>query len=121
MRVLKVNEDNELVRENGDFVWLYDGDAIVQLIRQRLQVFKGEWFMNVLLGVDYFGVIFPSTSSDFTRYIEIKRVVESVPGVTKLISLTIELENATTRSYRFIMDIEADYGTIVFNDVFNVA
>ena len=117
IRVLKIDSDGKFVRENGDFVWLTDNDAITQVIKQKIQIFKGEWFMDLDLGVDYYNIIFPKTSSDFSRYLEFKRVVESVPGVVQVIDLNIELISATTREYQLNMRIEADYGIIIFDEV----
>jgi len=117
IKVLKVDSDGLAVRENGDFVWLVDNDAVTQLVGQKLRMFKGEWFLDLTLGVDYFGVIFPKTSSDFKRYLEIKRVVESVPGITSLLSAKIVLTDKATRAYQMSLEMTGDYGTINFNEV----
>ena len=117
VRVLKVTDEGKIVRENGDFVWLEDNDAITQLVRQKIKVFKGEWFLDLDLGIDYYGIIFPKASSDFARYLEFKRVVESVPGVISLVDFNIEVISAVTREYRITMNITADYGTIIFDEV----
>jgi len=117
IKVLKIDSDGRTVRENGDFVWLTDNDAITQLVRQRIQIFKGEWFMNIELGIDYYNVVFPKGTSDFRKYLEFKRVVEEVPGVIRLLSASLAVENLAQRTYRLRMDISADYGTINFDEV----
>lgn len=117
IKVLKIDSDGKVVRENGDFVWLEDNEAIIQLIKQKIQMFKGEWFMDLNLGIDYYNIIFPKTSSDFRRYLEFKRVIETVPGVISILDMKLVVENIAIRSYRLTMNISADYGTIIFNEV----
>ena len=117
IKILKVDSDGKVVRENGDFVWLTDNDAITQLVRQRIQVFKGEWFMNIELGIDYYNIIFPKATSDFRKYLEFKRVVEEVPGVQRLLSATLTVVDLTQRSYRLQMDIKANADIIKFDEV----
>ena len=112
IRVLKITDDGKLARERGDFVWLTGADAVVQLLKQRLRVFKGECFMDITLGPDYFDVIFPKTSSDFRRYLELKRVIEGTPGVIELISLEIKPINKERRHYEFEFKVKSDYGQL---------
>ena len=116
IQVLKIDSDGKVVRENGDFVWLQDSYAITQLVRQKISMFKGEWAFDINLGIDYYNEVFPKTVSDFRRYLEFKRVVESVPGVISLIDFKIESTNTTTRSYTITMNISSDYGTINFEE-----
>ena len=117
MRILKVNKKGELVRENGLLVFAEGVDAIVQLITQKLQVIKGEWFFNLDLGVDYFNVIFPKQTSDFKRFIEFRKTIDTVPGVVKVTSMQIEVVDARKRHYKITAKITTDLGIIDYEEV----
>lgn len=117
MRVLKVSKDGQFVRENGDFVWLEGKDAVQQMIRQFLLTIKGEVYIDDTLGVDYKNRIFPKSSSNFARYLEIKRVIMTVPGVQKVLQMEFITVNQAKREYKIIADIQGDLGFIEFNEV----
>lgn len=116
IKVLKVDSENKLVIENGDFVWLEDDDAVTQLLGQRLRTFKNEWLYDTDLGVDYFGVVFPKGSTDREIYAEIRKVTEEVPGITGVLSMSLDHDTAT-RTLTVTLSASSDYGTINFNEV----
>ena len=52
MSDLRINQENELIIENGDLVLTTVAvDNISQNTRQRLRIFKGEWFLDRTLGL----------------------------------------------------------------------
>ncbi len=52
-RDLLLDDTNDLVIENGDFVFARGLDAIAQSCRIALQMFEGEWFLDQSVGIPY--------------------------------------------------------------------
>ncbi len=93
----KINEDNELVFVNGDLVFVSGIDAVVQGCRIVLQMFQGEWFLNLDAGIPYWQSILgfkPSVAIEAAR-IFFRRELELVPGVDKVIKLDISYSGPT--------------------------
>lgn len=58
---------------DGSLHLLHDLDALQQLIKQRLQVWQGEYYLDTTLGVNWDGILgskFAPTESDITDVIE---------------------------------------------------
>lgn len=117
MRIIKINSLGQFVRENGDFVWLSGTDAVKQLIRQFIQTFKGEVFLDITDGVDYKTKIFPKDASDFSRYTEFKRTILKVPGVKDIIDMEFSVVNAAKREYRVKINVQGTEETFLFDEV----
>lgn len=49
---------NDLAIENSDLQVVKDLDWLVQSVKVKFQTFKGEWFLNTTVGLDYFGLVF---------------------------------------------------------------
>jgi len=116
IQILQVDSDGKLVIEDGELVWLYDNDAVTQLIAQRLKTFKGECDFNTELGVDYYGVIFKKGASDFVIYTELRNIIEETPGVVRLIQMQLARDNSL-RELTVTCSVESDYGTIDLSEV----
>jgi hypothetical protein len=52
-RDLLLDSSNDLVIENGDFVFARGIDAVAQSCRIALQMFEGEWFLDQSVGIPY--------------------------------------------------------------------
>lgn len=87
---LKVDEaTGDLVFENGNFVLIYDDDALIQRLRIRLQDVKGNWFRNTEYGTDWFGSIL-GKQSNVVRRAEIRRVLRETDGIRSVTRLELE-------------------------------
>lgn len=74
----------DVVIVNGDVPTVSGTAAILQNILQTLNVFLGEWFLNVNLGVNYFGqVLTKNANQRIIDAIMIDQIL-AVPGVTAL-------------------------------------
>ena len=94
---LKLDDDNDLVIENGDLSFTSGIEAIIQQCRVHLQIFQGEWFLNLDIGIPYWQSILgekPKTAIAAAR-IFMRRELELVPGVNKVTRLDIEYVGAT--------------------------
>lgn len=109
----KFNEDTwDLVIENNDLVAVTGLEAVRQNLRQRLGMFKGEWFLNLQKGVPYFQEIFKKDYSPSEVDAAFKITILNTPGVLELLDYNLELDNVTgkmnlsfkVRSYDGIID-----------------
>lgn len=88
------------------------GESLCQLIRIKLRMVLGEWFMDNTLGIDYFGQVFVK-HPDLTKIQSMfKSVILSTPGVSGLIAYTQTL-NTATRALTITATIKADTGNLV--------
>ena len=79
------------------FTIISDPDYIVQKIKNRLLVFKGEWFLNRTLGLPYFQDILEK--QDNLRYIQVlfSNEILKINGITDIVSLEIINYNSSNR------------------------
>lgn len=52
MKAFKLDENGDLVRENGTFVRIEGDEELAQQIRMAIQTDKGEWFLDEEEGMD---------------------------------------------------------------------
>ncbi len=70
-------------------------DGVAQSIRQRLQLFQGEWFLNLEEGTPYFTEILGAKFNEAKIRGAIRPVILAAPGVTELLSLAVAFDGAT--------------------------
>lgn len=68
----------------GDLATVDGRAAILQNILQTLGIFRGEWFLDVTLGIDYFGQILIKNAKPSTINTIFISEILSVPGVISL-------------------------------------
>lgn len=108
---LKLDDNNELVIENGDLVFTRGIDAIVQQCRIALQMFQGEWFLNLDVGIPYWEKILgekPATAIEAAR-IFFRRELQLVEGVNRVTKLDISY-TGTTRSLNVTWQVNTVFG-----------
>jgi hypothetical protein len=84
---------------DGDIATLQSTDvvSIVQHVKQRLQLFRGEWFLAPSEGLPYFQVVLvksPNPNAVRAAFIE---VIEGTPGITKVDRLDLLVDTANRR------------------------
>lgn len=109
LSTIKQNKDNwgELLIENGRFITIYDGEALAQLIKGRLLLFRGEYYLNVNKGLDYNNILGAKTPPTEQEVIE---VIEDLGYGLGVISINIELR--TDRKLTITFVAESDFGAI---------
>src|SRR5687768_16017759 len=83
------DDDNKIVFENGDLVFSTGIQAIVQQCRIAMQMFQGEWFLNLDAGLPYWESILgqkPTTAMQAAQ-IYVRRELELVDGVVEVLKL----------------------------------
>lgn len=82
-----------LIDENG--LSLISGlEGIAQLVRFRLGMFKGEWFLNLDIGVDWYSLLGEHYDEAKTRAV-IAAEIADVPGVLAVTELSIAFDGRT--------------------------
>lgn len=91
--------------ENGD---LYVGpnglefvsglEGVGQLVVIAIRMFLGEWFLNLDKGMPWFQEILGQKDAEDTLRRRLAETALGVPGVTAIISLTVELDGSTRRA-----------------------
>jgi hypothetical protein len=80
------------------FVLLSGADAIVQRIVIRLRMFLAEWFLDKRVGVPYIERIFVVNVSARTLRRIFSKVIETVPGVVKVETMSVAFDKQTRRA-----------------------
>ena len=70
-------------------------EGVEQLCRIAVQTFKGEWFADLDLGVDWFGLILGKPFNENTIRSELRRVLLTVPNVTDVLAVVPTFNRAT--------------------------
>lgn len=108
---LKLDNNNDLVIENGDLVFTRGIPAIVQQCRIRLQMFQGEWFLNLDAGIPYWQSILgekPATAIEAAR-IFFRRELLTVDGVKQITKLDITY-TGITRTLNVTWQVKTIFG-----------
>jgi len=119
MSQLKQTDDGDLAIENNSFSLVTESEEIRQRIKQNLQTFLGEWFLDTTLGVPYFQVVFDKNSPPSLIEDVFKAAILETEGVVELVEFTdLDLDSATREltvdfSYR---DLFSD-SVLNFNEV----
>lgn len=92
--ILAFSTNNDLVvDETNNLVLVEDAEAVGQHARQRLMFFKGEWFLDPTIGVDWFGQILGFAENRMPlAEATVKRVLLQTPGVTGLRTVSTEFD-----------------------------
>lgn len=91
--------------------------AAAQGIQSRLQLLKGEYFLNLLEGIPYFThILVKNPSFPLIRSL-ISNAVLTYPGVVRIPQLELEL-NRNTRELSLTLSVEIDAGLIITSEDF---
>lgn len=102
---LKLDASGDLELVDGEFSLTSGAEAIAQELRQRLLFFLGEWFLDVRLGVDYFGTILVK-NPNMSRVNQLYRaVIIGTDGIKSIRSLDFDFDSATRA---LSMEIDAE-------------
>lgn len=94
--LLAFQSNNDLtLDETGNLRMVYDAEAVGEHARQRLMFFKGEWFLDAGVGVDWFGQVlgFAQSRMQVAEAI-VKKVILQTPGVTALEGVSTTYDRA---------------------------
>lgn len=93
-----VTENNDLKIVDNNFLLSVDNSdqEIEQRIRQNLQFFLGEWFLDTTIGIPYFQMVFVKGVAPSLIEAVFKDAILETPGVSSLVEFRpIEYESST--------------------------
>ena len=86
--------NGELVIENGDFVYQSGIDAIDQHLLFTLRFFKGEWFLDLRVGIPYFQQVLIKNPDAVALNSIFKQAILNTPGVIELTGFSLDFDPA---------------------------
>lgn len=95
MTSFKQNADGDLVIENNSFATVDGVDEVILLLKQRLQTFYSEWFLDNRIGLTYYQDIFQKKLNPVAIEAAIKTEILNTPNVIELMSFNLELDTST--------------------------
>jgi hypothetical protein len=105
----------DLEISNADLVIITQKDALRQFLKQRLQMFFGEWFLDSSLGVPYFQEIMTKQPAFEAVDAIFKRQILETPGITQLDEFNLEYDNVN-RTLSLSFRANSTEGVIDFNE-----
>ncbi len=115
--VRALGTNNDPLQGSGQNNFLSDLDAMVQIIRTRLLLFEGEWFLNMLDGLPLFQSILGSSGGQTNLQLVMNIIAQRIsqtPYVTSIGSVTATFQN---RTFAFSAQVETQFGTVTVTNV----
>jgi hypothetical protein len=100
----KINAEGDL---NIPFQFVSDEVELVQRIKIALLTYKGEFFANTELGVDYYNTIFERVPNLASFKDSVIRVLSGFEEILKINKIDISKYNST--DYRLSVDVSTSY------------
>ena len=99
---------------NGDFVfghgladYLTNDEAVALLLKQRLWLWLGEWFLDVTAGVNWWQVLGTRPPALLLAEQELRRIASTTEDVVRVTGLSLSFDHTT-----FVADITAQIVTV---------
>ena len=92
---LLLNYNHDLTIKDFDLCLTRDKQIMRQRIMQALLAFKGDWFLNVELGMPYYQEILGQKHSIETARAIFTAEIKKIDGVKELSELNIQLDDET--------------------------
>ena len=92
---LALNSENDIFASDGAIKRVYEGAEVVQSVRTRLLHYLGEWYLDTLSGVDYFGSVFKRPADLSTIESTLKTTIIETPGLESLNSFEMDFDRTT--------------------------
>ena len=110
MRDLRLTDSNDLQFDGKDFSMVKESPAVGQRIKIRLLTLLGEFKWNYLVGVDWFGKVFSTTTSYTEKNGILRNVISKTPGVDSISAFTfgVDRKNRTARMMFVARSIYSD-------------
>jgi len=91
----KLDDDHDIVIENNTLVFTSGTDEIRQSILERLNFFKGEWFLGLLDGTPWIQEILGKGQALTSTSTILKDRILGTQGVKTLKEFSVDINNAT--------------------------
>lgn len=112
-----LDQNNDLIVEDGSFKLVQDGAEVVQAVRSNLLFYFGEWFLDTTYGVQYFEQVFIKPVNLANVESLLKSAILNTDGVDKLLSFAMDFNNVPDRKLSVSFEAETIYGVIINEEV----
>jgi hypothetical protein len=103
--------DQDFKMQNGRFVWLEGIDALKQVLKNRISLGLGEWFLAPNSGVDWLNLVDQKAFLQERFLTAIKRAIRGEPNVKRIDSLTAEFDR-DAREVKINFQVQSVFGQI---------
>ncbi len=107
-----LDKNNDLVVKGSRLQVVEDGAQVVQLVRCRLLLYMGEWYLNLFSGTPYFQQIFTKPANLANIESVLKTRIITTPGVLILNEFAMDYEGGSTRRLTVVFSANTIFGVI---------
>ena len=107
---LELDSTNDLVIENYDLALLTEANQVAQNIQIKLQMFQGEWFLDITAGLPYYESILVKNPDGAEIDAIIKSEILAVEGVNELLEYSAEFDENNPRWLNVTFTVDTDFG-----------
>lgn len=108
---LKLNDTHDLAIEDGDLVLLQDEYEVIQSAKIRLLFIKGEWWLDLLMGVPWFDEMFRIVYSLRQKQDVLKNTILETEGVRRITKFDFGVDLINQGSL-VEFAVETDFGPV---------
>jgi hypothetical protein len=112
MIIRRVDDDGDFVFGHGLADYLTENEAIALLVKQRLWLWLGEWFLNIEAGANWPAILGtrPPALREADR--EIRRIVSDTPGVVAITQFDMSFDHSIFM-VQVVMAVTTEFSTLV--------
>ena len=114
MTSIRIGSDNDIQIDNNNLTLINGREEIAQVLRQRLRVFLGEWFLDTREGIDYYGDVLKKSPDPGQVDALFKNEILTSPGVVELIEFELDIVG---RQLQLTFTARTDEGIVTFDEV----
>lgn len=107
-----LDSNNDLIFERGSIKLVDEGAQLVQHVRSRLLMYRGEWFLDTNAGVPYLEEIFTKPVNLANIESIFKGIILNTEGVLRLLSFSMTYDGGSERRLNVFFSAESIYGVI---------
>jgi hypothetical protein len=101
------NKTNDLVAQNGVLVWESGAMEVLNRIRTRLRLIRGEWFLNTQAGIPYFDEVLGRKDTGIFNLL-IRQCILETEGVQSIYSFNRSIDYLKRKTIYKINVVIAD-------------
>lgn len=103
---------NDPLQGNGQNNFISDLEAVTQIIKTRLLLFQGEWFLNLLDGLPLFQSILESSGGAANLKIVMGLIAQRIRQTQYVNSISKITVSYLGRRFSFSAVVETQFGTV---------
>jgi hypothetical protein len=115
MSDIRLDHNHDIYINGGNLELVSDVDETVQLIKQTLKFFKGEWFLDETLGIPYFELMEKPINIELIKSVLIATIAK-IPNVLAIEKFELDYLG-TTRQLNINFTLKVGNNIISMNEV----